>query len=154
VKFQNVFAGFCIVAVVLAFLYAARPQWFSGLTATHRNDQADVVVRKVQVVLPVGDKGVPTSPDGTDVRQIVDFEEDGLPSRVNSYVLVVNSGNKTFRYYRLTTRVKSVSLRAPSNTDIVSRTSRVLNSNGPIQLELWIPGDRELTLDVEYVANR
>lgn len=152
-KFQNVFAFLCIVALITAFVYAARPQWFSGLTARGRGEPSDVVVRKVQVTLPTPGNGAPTTADGTDIRRIIDLEEDGLPSRVNPYVLVVSIGEKTFRYFRLTNNVKSCTLRASNNTDVVARNSRVLNSNGPIQLELWIPSSRELTLEVEYVAN-
>ena len=153
-NFRNIFVFMCVAVIIGTFLYVARPEWFSALTAKVRKDEPEAVTRKVQVIIPVPGNGSPMCPDGTDVRHIIDLEEDGLPSRVNPYILVVNSNDKTFRYYRLTSNVKSASLRSSNAADAVARNSRVLNSNGPIQLEVWVPVAREVTLDVEYTTNR
>src|SRR5207302_3285438 len=102
------------------------------------------VVQKATLILPIGGRGTPTSPDGPDIRQFIDFEEEGIPTRANPYIMVVNTGDKTIRHYRLTANVNSVSLRQ-SSQDVVVKKPRTLNSEGPIQLEVWIPNERELT---------
>jgi hypothetical protein len=149
-SFRNVFAFCMVVAVVVAFIYAARPQWFTGLTAAARSEPPETVTRKTTLVLPIGGKA-PTAAEGTDVRSLVDMDDEGLPSRVTPYIMVVNSGSQTIRHYRLTNNVKSVALRTPS-PDVRVKTSRVLNSKGPLQVEFWVTADREFTLDVEYTA--
>lgn len=145
---RNLFVLLCILTVIGAFLYVARPQWFTGIVASSRSDSANLVVQKATLILPVG-RGTPTTPDGPDIRQLIDIEEEGIPTRGSPYVMVVNTGDKTIRHYRLTANVKSVALRQP-NPDVIVKKPRSLNSDGPIQLEVWMPNERELTLEVEY----
>jgi hypothetical protein len=146
--FRNLFAVLCIVLVLGAFLYAARPDWFAGLIASSKKQQ-EMVALKTTLILPAAGKGPPTCGDGTDVRRIVDLEEQGLPTRVNPYIMVLNTSDRTIRHYRLTTNVKTVALRS-SNREVVVKGSNVLNPNGPLQLEVWMPSERELTFDVEF----
>ena len=77
------------------------------------------------------------------------MEERGLPVKANPYIMVINTSDKTVRHYRLTNNVKSLALRAPTK-GVVVKKSFTLNSESPIQLEVWIPDERELTFDVEY----
>jgi hypothetical protein len=147
--FRNLFVFLCVVAVIGAFVYTARPQWFTGITASSRSAPAELVTQKATLILPVAGRGSPTSSGGPEIRHLIDSEDDGIPTRINPYLMVINTGEKTIRHYRLTANVKSVSLRLP-NSDVVVKKSRSLNSDAPIQLEFWIPYERELTLDVEY----
>jgi hypothetical protein len=151
---RNLFAFLCVLAVIGAFLYTARPEWFRGVTASSRSGAETTVTQRAILTLPIPGAGSPTVTDGTDVRQLIDMEERGLPVRATPYIMVLNTGDKTVRHYRLTSNVKSVTLRAPTK-DAVVKKSYTLNSESPIQLEVWIPNDRELTFDVEYtVAKR
>lgn len=149
--FRNFFVLACLAAIVFAFLYAARPEWFSGIVASSDSDSKEMITRKTTLIIPAHGQSAPTSTEGTDVRQLVDIEDDGLPSRVSPFVLIVNTGDRTLRHYRLSNRVQSVSLRS-SSPEVVVKKSRVVNSEGPIQLEIWIPNARELTLDMEYLS--
>jgi hypothetical protein len=146
--FRNLFAMLCVVAVIGAFIYAARPDWFSGLIASSKKPQ-ETVTLKTTLLLPAGGKAPPSCGDGTDVRKIVDLEEEGLPLRSSAYIMVVSTSSKLIRYYRLTPAVQSVRVRTASR-DVESKVSRVLNSNGPLQVEIWVDSERELTLDVDY----
>ncbi len=147
--FYNLFIFLCIVLVIGAFIYTARPQWFTGIAASNPTAGAGVVTHKATLILPVAGQGPPTATDGADVRHLIDAEEKGLPSRVNPYLVILNTCDKTIRHYRLTSNVKSVVLKQPS-PDIVVKKSWSLNSQGPIQLEFWLANEREITLDVEY----
>jgi hypothetical protein len=151
---RNLFAFLCVLAVIGAFLYTARPEWFRGVTASSRPGSDAVVTQKTVLTLPIPGAGQPTVNDGTDIRQLIDMEERGLPSKANPYIMVVNTRENTIRHYRLTTNVKAVALRSPAK-EVVLKKSFTLNSESPIQLEVWIPNERELTFDVEYaIANR
>lgn len=147
--FRNLFVLLCIGAILFAFMYAARPEWFSGIIASGNSKAQEMVIRKTTMTIPAYGRTLPTTTEGVDVRQLVEMEDDGLPSRVNPYILVVNTGDRTLRHYRLSKNVKAVSLRTPS-ADVVVKKSKVIDSNGPIQLEFWISNTRELTLDVEF----
>jgi len=147
--FRSFFVLACIGAIIFAFLYAARPEWFSGIVASSSSASNETLTRKTTMVIPAHGRSLPATPEGTDVRQLVDIEDDGLPSRVNPYILVVNTNDHTLRHFRLSKSVKSVSLRS-ANADVVVKRSKVVNPDGPIQLEIWIPNSREITLDVEF----
>jgi hypothetical protein len=151
--FRNLFVFLCVAAIIGAFLYVARPQWFTGITASSHSDSANLSVQRTTLTLSMAGKGPPTSADGVDIRHLIDSEEEGLPSRVNSYIVLINTGDKTIRHYRLTPNVRLVALRQPSPGVVVMK-SRTLNSEGPIQLEFWIPNEREITLDVEYTMSK
>lgn len=151
--FRNLFSFLCVLAVIGAFLYTARPEWFRGVTASSRSTAESTVTQRTMLTLPIPGAGSPSCSDGTDIRQLVDMEERGLPVRATPYVMVINSGEKTVRHYRLTANVKSVTLRAPTK-DVVVKNSFTLNAESPIQLEVWIPNERELTFDVEYTITR
>lgn len=73
--------------------------------------------------------------------------------KANPYIAVINTGDKTIRHYRLTANVKSLTLRSLTK-DVVVKKSFTLNSEPPIQLEVWIPNERELMFDVEYMIAR
>jgi hypothetical protein len=151
---RNLFAFLCVLAVIGAFLYTARPEWFRGATASSRPGSETAITQKTNLTLPIPGGGQPTVNDGTDIRQLVDMEERGLPLKANPYIMVINTGEKTIRHYRLTTNVKSVALRSLTK-EVVVKKSFTLNSESPIQLEVWIPNERELTFDVEYaIAKR
>jgi hypothetical protein len=148
--FRNLFVLLCVATIIGAFLYAARPEWFSGLTASSQSRPEEFATLKTTLILPQGGKGPPTCTDGTDVRKLVELEEEGVPTRTSPYIMVVNTTAKTIRYYRLTNAVKSAGLRFPIR-DVDSKASRVLNTDGPLQLELWITYERELAVDVEFL---
>ena len=147
--FRNFFVLACIGAIIFAFLYAARPEWFAGIIASSNSASAETITRKTTMIIPAHGRSLPTTPEGTDVRQLVDIEDDGLPSRVNPYILVVNTGDRTLRHFRLSNNVKAVSVRS-TNPEVVVKRAKVVNSDGPIQLEVWIPNSREITLEVEF----
>lgn len=147
--FRNLFAFLCVLAVIGAFIYTARPEWFRGVTASSRSGTESAVTQRSILTLPIPGAGSPTSSDATDIRQLVDMEERGLPVKSNPYIIVINTGEKTVRHYRLTTNVKSVALRSPMK-GVVVKNSFTLNSESPVQLEVWIPDERELIFDVEY----
>jgi hypothetical protein len=146
---RNLFAFLCVLAVIGAFLYTARPEWFRGVTASSRPGPETSVAQRTLMTLPIPGSGSPTVTDGTDIRQLIDMEERGLPVRATPYIMVVNTGEKTVRHYRLTPNVKAVTLRAPTK-DAVMKKSFTLNSESPIQIEVWIPNEQELIFDVEY----
>jgi hypothetical protein len=149
--FRNLLAFLCVLAVIGAFLYTARPEWFRGVTASSRSTAESTVPQRTILTLPIPGAGSPSCSDGNDIRQLIDIEDRGLPVRATPYIMVVNTGDKTVRHYRLTPNVKSVTLRAPTK-DAVVKNSFTLNTESPIQLEVWIPNERELIFDVEYTV--
>lgn len=144
--FRSLFLLLALAGLAGILVYFARPQWFA--TAGDKAAPHPVEVRTATLLLPAGGK-TPTSPDGADVRRLVEMEDEGLPSRVIPYLMVVNTSDQSVRHYRLSPKVRAITLRG-ENPDVKVKQSKVLNSKGPYQLEIWLPADRDLTVDVEY----